>query len=172
MIHVLECSPREFKDRLAKLKAKGKIRSIATEPSAYRYTITTDEKEPVKTKKEVWADIPGHFFGAYQVSNRGRLRSVKIIRESDGEPHCLLSYKGKRKTTSIRSLMKLAGLTCLVALLLSCSPNITMNEREVRKADRKLNRQMYWNTFLVVAPFSFLIGWTIGEEILGNDNKK
>lgn len=97
------------KDRINELKASGiVIESYAIEPVIYRYKVKYVPPSITKDqiKNEEWRDIPGRFFGRYQVSNFKRLRAVRML--ADYGTAVLVDNENKRCSIKVDSLHKLA----------------------------------------------------------------
>lgn len=104
---IIECTPKEFKVKLENLLADGiVIRNIETEPILYQYKINYYEERKLDTNlnDEEWRDIPGKFFGQYQVSSLGRLRSIRILKEY--ERSVLTDGDKNRETVNVKKLFK------------------------------------------------------------------
>lgn len=106
MYKIIECTPEEFKEKYKEFEAQGLIiSSIEAQPSQYKYKVHFYEhRSPYSLKDEEWRDIPGEFYGFYQLSSLGRFRSMRILRDYDRM--VLTIANGKRVTVNARKLFK------------------------------------------------------------------
>ena len=78
---IIECAPNEFIEKIKNLEKRGLVvADIKAEATRYLYTISHYE-ERKDVADEQWRDIPGVFYGHYQLSSLGRVRSVRILKE-------------------------------------------------------------------------------------------
>lgn len=104
-----EATSKEAMEKIKDLKATGLvIDSYSSEPIIYKYrvkyiapTLTQEQKE-----KEEWRDIPGKFFGMYQVSSFKRLRRLRIL--ADYGTIVLHDNENNRLSVKVDRLYKLA----------------------------------------------------------------
>jgi len=97
-VKVIECHQSEFSRYMDEIKAEGiVVSSIETEPIRYRYKIHYNEVRSERVlKDEEWRDIPGEFFGFYQISSYGRMRSIRILGEYQAT---VLTVANKKRIT-------------------------------------------------------------------------
>lgn len=99
---VISATPEELKHALEDMRSQGLcIFSVDFKPIKYDYTIKYYKKET-----EEWRDIPG-YVGVYQISETGRIRSVRIKELTHGQ-QVILCHKGKRRTHTVSKLYELA----------------------------------------------------------------
>lgn len=101
---VIECDPKDFKNKIKEIEKSGiVIKSIKSEPIRYRYSVNYYE-ERLELSEESWKDAPGSFYGLYQISSLGRIRSVRVLKEY--ERYILTDGEGKRHNVKVETLMK------------------------------------------------------------------
>lgn len=104
----IECSQKEFKAELAKLEAKGiSVKSIEPEPIRYKYKIDYYAPRPKEdVASEQWRDIPGRFYGLYQISSLGRIRSIRVKILGSYDNFVLTDGNNKRHRVPIKKMVK------------------------------------------------------------------